>query len=216
VPREDEAVTDVVGTGYWEDVHAGKEAAGVSWWQDEDDVWVDLVESTGVGRQAHIVDIGSGSSTLVDALLDRGHTDVTLVDLSPTALARTRERLRASHQHVDDHVRTVVADVLSLELHRPADVWFDRAVFHFLTDPDDQRTYVATATGSVEPGGHLVLATFAPDGPEQCSGLDVRRWSTDELAAAFPAFAEVASERREHVTPWGTIQPFSWIVLRRS
>jgi SAM-dependent methyltransferase len=217
VPREDEAVTDDVGTGYWEDVHAGKEAAGVSWWQDEDDVWVDLVESTGVGRQAHIVDIGSGSSTLVDALLDRGHTDVTLVDLSPTALARTRERLRASHPHLDEHVRTVVADVLSLELHRPADVWFDRAVFHFLTDPDDVEVYRASLRSGLRPGGYAVVATFASDGPESCSGLPVSRYDAEGLVSALGAgtWSLERSERRVHRTPWGSEQPFTVVVLRR-
>jgi SAM-dependent methyltransferase len=202
---------------HWESVHSGKEVGGVSWWQEEDEVWVDLVESTGAGRHAHVVDIGSGSSTLADALLDRGWTDLTLVDLSPTALARTRDRLRAAHQQVDAHVRTVVADVLELELHRPADVWFDRAVFHFLTDPADIAVYVASMRSGLRPGGHAVVATFAEDGPLTCSGLPVSRYGPQALVAALDAesWELERSERRVHRTPWDAEQPFTVVVLRR-
>lgn len=202
---------------YWEDVHAGKDVDGVSWWQDDDAVWVDLVERTGAGKDAHVVDIGSGSSTLPDALLRRGHTDITLVDLSPTALARTRERLRASHPHLDTHLRTVAADVLELELPHKADVWFDRAVFHFLTDPDDKAVYVASLRSGLRPGGHAIVATFAEDGPETCSGLPVARYDADALVAALDAggWERVAVERRVHTTPWGSEQPFTVVVLRR-
>jgi len=202
---------------YWEDVHAGKDMAGVSWWQDEDAVWVDLVEATGAGRDAHVVDVGSGSSTLPDALIARGYSDLTLVDLSPTALARTRERLRAHVPDLDSRLRTVVADVLELELHHPADVWFDRAVLHFLTEPDDVQVYAATLHAALAPGGCAVVATFAPDGPEQCSGLPVRRYDADGLVQALDAttWAPVLAERRVHRTPWGSEQPFTVVAVRR-
>ena len=202
---------------HWESVHATKDVDGVSWWQDDDAVWVDLVELTGAGKDAHIVDVGSGSSTLPDALLRRGHTDITLVDLSPTALARTRERLRATHQHLDDHLRTITADVLELELARRADVWFDRAVFHFLTDPDDRAVYVASLRANLRPGGHAVVATFAADGPETCSGLPVSRYDVDALVEALDAgsWQLVAQQRRVHTTPWGSEQPFTVVVLHR-
>lgn len=205
------------GSTYWEGVHAGKETAGVSWWQDEDSVWVDLVEATGVGRDGHVVDVGSGSSTLPDALIARGFTDITLVDLSPTALARTRERLRAHVPDLDARLRTVVGDVLELELHHRADVWFDRAVLHFLTDPDDVAVYAATLHAGLAPGGCAVVATFAPDGPEQCSGLPVRRYDADALVGAIGAYGweRVLAERRVHRTPWGSEQPFTVVVVRR-
>jgi SAM-dependent methyltransferase len=183
---------------HWEEVHAGKDPGGVSWWQDEDSVWVDLVERTGVDRHAHVVDIGSGSSTLPDALITRGFTDLTLVDLSPTALARTRERLRAHVPDLDARLRTIVADVLELELHHPAAVWFDRAVLHFLTEPDDIAVYAATLHASLAPGGCAVVATFASDGPgsaaapvwsttptrcgAQCRGWE-QCWSNDACIA---------------------------------
>jgi SAM-dependent methyltransferase len=204
-------------SSYWEEVHAGKDAAGVSWWQDEDAVWVDLVEAAGAGPDAHVVDIGSGSSTLPDALIARGYRDLTLVDLSPTALARTRERLRAHVPDLDARLRTVVADVLELELHHPADIWFDRAVLHFLTDPDDVAVYAATLHAGLAPGGCAVVATFAPDGPEQCSGLPVQRYDADGLVAALDAsgWELVLSERRAHRTPWGSEQPFTVVVVRR-
>lgn len=205
------------GAGHWESVHSGKDVDGVSWWQDDDAVWVDLVELTGAGKGAHIVDVGSGSSTLPDALLRRGHTDITLVDLSPTALARTRDRLRATHQHLDEHLRTITADVLELELARPADVWFDRAVFHFLTEDDDKAVYVASLRAGLRPGGCAVVATFAADGPETCSGLPVARYDADALIAALDAqdWELVSSQRRVHTTPWGSEQPFTVVVLRQ-
>ncbi len=202
---------------HWESVHAGAEVAGVSWWQDDDAVWVDLVERTGAGPHAHVVDLGTGSSTLPDALLARGYDDVTLVDLSPTALSRTRERLRAHVPDLDARLRTVVADVLELELRHPATVWFDRAVFHFLTDPDDRAVYAATLRACLAPGGWAVVATFAPDGPERCSGLLVQRYDADSLVVALEAqdWERVIVERREHRTPWGAEQPFTVVVLRR-
>lgn len=202
---------------HWEGVHSTKDVDGVSWWQDADAVWADLVERTGAGPQAHVVDVGSGSSTLPDALLARGFDDLTLVDLSPTALARTRERLRAHVPDLDARLRTVVADVLELELHHRAQVWFDRAVFHFLTDPDDRAVYAATLRAGLAPGGCAVVATFAPDGPEQCSGLPVQRYDADALVAALEAQAweRVLAERRVHRTPWGAQQPFTVVVVRR-
>jgi len=202
---------------HWETVHSTKATEGVSWWQDDDAVWVDLVERTGAGRHAHVVDVGSGSSTLVDALLERGYDDVTLVDLSPTALDRTRTRLRATHPDLDARVHVVVADVLELELHRTADVWFDRAVFHFLTDAGDREVYAASLRSAIAPGGHAIVATFALDGPARCSDLPVQRYDADGLVAALGAqdWTLEATERRVHTTPWGTEQPFTVVVLRR-
>jgi SAM-dependent methyltransferase len=149
---------------------------------------------------------------LVDRLLDDGYRDLTLVDVSVRALDAVRSRLgdRAAP------VSFVHADVLDWMPGREFDVWHDRAVFHFLTDERDRAAYVERAGAAVRPAGTLIIATFAADGPTQCSGLPVRRHAPADLAHTFgPAFVLEASEREEHVTPAAVIQPFSWAVLRR-
>lgn len=158
-----------------------------------------------------IIDVGAGVSTLADHLVDDGWTRIVLLDLSTEALQATCCRLADRCTDVE----LVTGPVLDFSTNTPLDVWHDRAVFHFLHD-DDRSRYVATAAQSVRSGGHLVMATFANDGPEQCSGLPTMRYSADELATTFsPAFEMVSSQRHEHVTPWNTTQPFTWVVLRR-
>jgi trans-aconitate methyltransferase len=149
----------------------------------------------------------------VDRLLDDGYVDLTLLDVSARALEALRTRLgdRATR------VRFVHSDVLDWVPERSFDVWHDRAVFHFLTDADARARYADRAAAAVRPGGSLVVATFAADGPTHCSGLPVRRHTPGELARTFaPAFTLAADEREEHVTPAGVVQPFSWVVLRRT
>jgi trans-aconitate methyltransferase len=182
-----------------------------SWSQDVPADSLHFIDLAGTRPGDAVVDVGGGASRLVDELLGRGHTDLTVIDLSQAALDEAAARVGPA----GSAVRWVAADVTHWEPARSFRLWHDRAVFHFLVDPADQEAYVATATAALEPGGHLVVATFAPGGPEQCSGLDVQRWSTDDLVAAFPAFDEVVSEQREHHTPWGSVQPFSWVLLRR-
>ncbi len=159
-----------------------------------------------------MVSVGAGDSLLIDDLVAHGYTDVIAVDISAEALERLVERLGPQASVLT----TIVADVRRLTLPRPVDVWHDRAVFHFLTDPGDRRDYVARATDAVRPGGHVVIATFALDGPEQCSGLPVARYDADLLAAEFaPAFELIESSTDTHTTPWGSTQSFQHAVLRR-
>jgi trans-aconitate methyltransferase len=197
---------------HWQEVHAEKGAGEVSWWQEPDSLWLDLVERTGVAAADPVIDVGAGASLLVDALLDRGFADVTVLDVAPAALDRVRERLgaRASAVHL------VAADVTQWRGDRPYALWHDRAVLHFLTDQDDQDAYVASLLANLAPGGAAILATFAPDGPQTCSGLPVRRYAADELVALVgEGFALEHSERRVHTTPWGGEQPFTVALLRR-
>jgi SAM-dependent methyltransferase len=157
-----------------------------------------------------VVSVGAGDSLLIADLVAHGYTDLIAVDISAEALERLVERLGPLV------LTTIVADVRRLALPRPVDVWHDRAVFHFLTETDDRRDYVARATEAVRPGGHVVIATFALDGPEQCSGLPVARYDADLLAAEFaPAFELTESSTDTHTTPWGSTQSFQHAVLRR-
>ncbi len=159
-----------------------------------------------------MIDVGAGTSTLVDALLDLGWQDLTALDFSEAAVSKVRDRL----EYRVNAVKLVVADIRSWQPDRTYEAWHDRAVFHFLTEKADRDHYVSIATDSVEPGGVLVLATFAANGPTECSGLPTRRYNPDELARIFGlAFSLEHSEGEEHLTPLGTIQPFSWVVLRR-
>lgn len=159
-----------------------------------------------------MIDIGAGASTLVDALLDIGWEDVTVLDISETALTKVGNRLGQRAKAVT----FVAADVRSWQPTRTFDAWHDRAVFHFLVEPADRDHYVAMATEAVPPGGVALLATFAADGPTECSGLPTSRYDTDQLVRAFgPSFALEHAERELHTTPFGTIQPFTWVVLRR-
>ena len=160
-----------------------------------------------------MVDVGAGASLLVDALLAAEWSDVTLLDVSREALALVKARVGAA----DTAVSFVVADLLDWRPERQYDAWHDRAVFHFLTDPADRARYVDTMTKAVRRGGAAVLSTFADDGPASCSGLSTARYDAPALADTFgAAFTMERTEREEHVTPAGRIQPFTWVVLRRS
>ena len=195
---------------HWEAVYSKKKPTEVSWYQAEPTLSLTLVnEGAGDGR-ASIIDVGGGASTLVDRLLDRPSTEVTVLDLSGAALRAAQSRLGAKAARV----RWIEADILNADMPEAAyDVWHDRAVFHFLTDPDDRRRYVAQVRRSVRVGGHVLVATFATDGPQKCSGLDVARYSPDELHAQFgDEFRLLKSVSEDHITPMGTTQKFVYCV----
>jgi len=196
---------------FWEGVHHSKDVDAVSWWQSVPELSLKLVDHAGVDPAEPIIDVGAGWSTLVDHLVGQGYHDLTAIDLSITALDTVRERLGPA----GDHVVLDVADVLDLRPHRRYALWHDRAVFHFLTEPDERDDYRTSLDRSLRPGGCLVVATFGPDGPTTCSGLPIVRYTHDELAAEFPGYDLVATSGEDHVTPWGTTQQFTAVLLRR-
>ena len=204
---------------HWNGVWERADPDSVSWFQTETTRSLRLIETATGARPRHdgpavavtVVDVGGGASRLVDALILRG-LRVTVLDIAKAALERSRRRLgdRAAD------VSWVVADITRWKPECRFDVWHDRAVFHFLVEPADRQAYRECAERAVRAGGVLVLATFAADGPEQCSGLTVRRYSAADLTAEFhPAFELEASETEDHETPWGTRQAFTYVVLRR-
>ena len=173
---------------------------------------LEMIGLTGIGPQEAVLDVGGGTSPLAGALLARGFADVTVLDLSEVALQTSRARLGPA----DARVRWVHADILDWIPDRTYGLWHDRAVFHFLVDAEDRERYVTTARSAVRPGGSVVVGTFAEDGPATCSGLPVARYDTQALADAFGAgFALVGSRRHEHRTPGGSVQPFTWVAMRR-
>ena len=197
---------------FWEDVHADRGVHGVSWWQYVPRLSLDLIDTAGLGPDDPIIDVGSGWSTLVDHLLDRGRSDVTAIDLSSHALEAVRNRLG----HDRDDVVLEVADVLELNQGRRYALWHDRAVFHFLTEPADREAYRASLERGLDPRGWAVVATFGPNAPDTCSGLPVVRYTHEELAAEFPGFELVARSGEHHHTPWGSTQQYTAVLLRRA
>lgn len=198
---------------HWEQVYTTTPENGVSWFQEHARQSVELIASAGVSEQASIIDVGGGASTFVDDLLGNGYQHVTVLDLSEAALAASRARLgdRASG------VSWLAGDITKIELPRHAyDVWHDRAVFHFLTTREEREAYVNAVLRAVKPGGHVIVATFAEDGPEKCSGLPVMRYSANGLHAEFgPAFTLLQLEREEHHTPLRTVQKFIYCLCRK-
>ena len=197
---------------HWEKVYASKPATSVSWYQEHAENSLSFIHDSGVPKSAAIIDVGGGTSTLADDLLADCYSDITVLDLSATALSAARQRLgkRAAE------VQWLEADVTGVCLpeHR-YDVWHDRAVFHFLTEPQQRRAYVETVFRSVKPGGHVIVATFAEDGPTQCSGLPVMRYAADELHAQFGgSFSLIKHAKEAHHTPFGTLQQFVYCYCR--
>ena len=196
---------------HWQHVYATKGEGEVSWFQADAQPSFDLIALTGAPRHAAIVDIGAGASRLVDALFDAGYSDLTVLDLSETALATARARLGQSGMKAE----WIAADVTRWEPQRKYDIWHDRAALHFLTDPSDQQAYVSCLKRALRPGGHAIIGTFALDGPEKCSGLPVLRHDAASLGALLgDAFTLIDSRRHDHVTPWGATQRFQFGTFR--
>lgn len=197
---------------HWEQVHQTGLPHEMSWFQREAELSCELISRVAPERAARIIDVGGGASRLVDGLLDAGYRDLTVLDLAPAALAHARARLGQRAELVT----WLEADLLEVDL--PAhrwDVWHDRAVFHFLTAALDRARYVRQVRHALQPGGHLLVATFAHDGPPSCSGLPVVRYTAESLQREFGAgFDLVESVREEHVTPRGAWQAFIYCVMR--
>ena len=204
--------TEAGGREHWDRVYASKGERDVSWYTPHLERSLAFLETAHAGRTARIIDVGGGASTLVDDLLDRGYENLTVLDVSQTALDAARRRLGAR----SSRVRWICADVLDAPLPEAAyDFWHDRAVFHFLRDPSARERYVAAVRRSLRPGGHIVVATFGPHGPEKCSGLDVMRYSAEALHDEFgPGFSRLASAAETHLTPRGTEQEFIYCFCR--
>ncbi len=198
---------------HWEQIYHTKAITQVSWYQLHPRLSLQYIQNTGIGKTAHTIDVGGGASTLVDHLLDDGFQHVTVLDISAEALEITQQRLgqRAGS------VTWLEADITQTTLPRHEyDVWHDRAVFHFLTEPQARQRYINAVREAVRPGGHVIVATFANDGPERCSGLEVARYDPQSLHNEFGSdFELLNSAREEHQTPFGTEQKFIYCYCRK-
>jgi 2-polyprenyl-3-methyl-5-hydroxy-6-metoxy-1,4-benzoquinol methylase len=197
---------------HWQKVYTARKPTEVSWYQPSADLSLSMIRRVAPRRSSTIIDVGGGASTLVDGLLAEGYEGVTVLDVSGAALGEVQARLGKD----SDRVTWLEANVLETSLPAHAyDVWHDRAVFHFLTDLAGRRAYVERVHDSVRPGGFVIVAAFASDGPLRCSGLDVARYGPRELHGQFGSdFQLLESTREEHRTPAGAMQPFTYCLCR--
>ena len=197
---------------HWDNVYATKGEAEVSWFQNSPATSLAMIRAANPDRAAAIIEIGGGASRLVDALLLDGYRDVAVLDLSANALDAAKKRIGAAASRVD----WIVADATTWRPTKAYDLWHDRAAFHFLTDSGDRTAYIERLRSAVAPGGHVIIATFALDGPEKCSGLPVQRHDSASLAAELgPGFELVETRNEAHQTPWNSMQAFQFSRFKR-
>jgi trans-aconitate methyltransferase len=183
-----------------------------SWFEKHPGMSLRMLDSAGGSAADALIDVGGGASPLTGALLDRGFRDLTVLDISAAGIRHARDRLGSRA----DQVHWLTTDVLSWHPQRHYQAWHDRAVYHFLTIDEHRQQYLHTLDTATAPGTIAVFGCFAPDGPQHCSGLPVARYSPAQLARQIGTkWLLISQDREEHTTPAGTIQPFTWIALRR-
>jgi trans-aconitate methyltransferase len=198
---------------HWDKVYTTKSIDAVSWYQLRPTTSLELLSHVGLSKESALLDIGGGASVLVDFLLDDGFTDVSVLDIAAPALTAAKQRLGEARAA---KVKWLVADLTKWKPERTYDLWHDRAVLHFLTEEGDRAAYAKVVNSALKPGGQAIIATFAPDGPEKCSGLVVRRHSPADMAELLgPGFVLEEERREEHHTPGGSAQRFAWGRFRK-
>ena len=199
---------------HWQQVYQDKASDQVSWFQTHATTSLALIKQSHLSKQDPIIDVGGGASVLVDELLERDYQHVTVVDLAEAALQQSQQRLAEQAQRVDWRV----GNILDLDLpDQHYQLWHDRAVFHFLTEAQEVQRYLQQLNRALKPGGYVLMATFAEDGPERCSGLAVQRYCIEALMQVFaaPHFHLLQSSKEIHVTPAGREQPFIFALFRK-
>ncbi len=197
---------------HWDAVYAAKTPDSVTWFQARPEISLLLIRKAGVGPTEPVIDVGGGSSVLVDYLLNQGFSDITVLDVSKPALAHSRQRLGSNAAQIN----WLVEDLTRFTPQRQYLLWHDRAVFHFLTRAADRQCYITALSAGLGPGGQLIMSTFALDGPEKCSGLPVERYDATRLSKALGSgFMLLETFDEVHKTPWGCEQKFAWFRFRR-
>jgi ubiquinone/menaquinone biosynthesis C-methylase UbiE len=197
---------------HWNTVYQTKDTTKVGWFQPKPQISLDLIRKAGVTLDSSIIDVGGGDSLLVDRLLDMGFKDITILDISSSALDKAKERLGASCSKI----QWVVSDILQFKPDRKFSLWHDRAVFHFITDSDKQQHYRSIVEEALAPGGFLLLMTFSKSGPKTCSGLPVQQYDISDLEGFFSqGFELVGGLNYDHSTPSGVKQNYSVCLFRR-
>jgi trans-aconitate methyltransferase len=197
---------------HWQKVYTNKGENELSWFQENPAPSLELIKRAGANPASAIIDVGGGASRLVDALIERDFRAITVLDLSEAALATAKARLgERAHR-----VQWIASDVTTWQPQQSFDIWHDRAAFHFLTEARDRAAYLSRLRQALKPGGHAIIATFAPDGPERCSGLPVMRYDAASLAQTLgDGFVLVETRNQPHTTPWHAVQRFQFSIFRR-
>jgi 2-polyprenyl-3-methyl-5-hydroxy-6-metoxy-1,4-benzoquinol methylase len=197
---------------HWEGVYTQRPVDEVGWFKPKFDVSLALIDAASPTRSASVIDVGGGASLFVDSLLERGFDRIAVLDIASSALEHARHRLGDKAAGV----QWIVADIRETADLGKFDIWHDRAVFHFLVDAADRRKYASLARKTIPIGGHAIIATFSPTGPQKCSGLETCRYSSEALAAEFGEGFRLIQETPEiHTTPGGKTQSFMYALLRR-
>ena len=195
---------------HWENIYQKKEIDGVSWYQKVPVASLQLIKKYSISNSDKIIDIGCGKSFLADNLLELNYTDISLVDISSNALKGVKDRLQ------NKSLNFIETDILNFNSNDKYDIWHDRAVFHFITNPEGIEKYISLCNEYINKGGNLIIGTFAEDGPLKCSGLEIKRYSVDQISDLFEEnFELVESFKMLHKTPFNTEQSFSFCVLRK-
>ena len=195
---------------HWEVIYKTKKPNEVSWYQEKPKTSLNLIVEIGLDKGAKIIDVGAGDSNLVDNLLDIGFRNITVLDVSLTALNRAKKRLGDGA----NDVKWIVSDLREFETNDRYDIWHDRAVLHFLTKEDDIKKYGEVVRKLLKPNGYLITSTFSENGPKKCSGLDINQYSEDSMKKLFSDFEHIKSFEEEHTTPWGVSQIFIYSVFK--
>ncbi len=198
---------------HWEKVYSERQADEVSWYQRHPEFSLELIRATGISLDAALIDVGGGASRLIDSLLEKGYSDLSVLDIAAAALQQTQQRLGP----ISQRVTWLEGDVTRFRATRPYALWHDRAVFHFLTAAEERQRYLEVLKAALPPGGHLIMATFAPDGPTHCSNLPVERYDAPRIEATLGSDFTLQEWRSEaHTTPRDTVQHFLYFRFRRA
>lgn len=197
---------------HWEHVYSEKKSTEVSWFQQQPQQSLELINATGVDKSARIIDVGGGASTLVDFLLDEGYQDISVLDIAQAAIEQAKSRIGERSKKVE----WLKHDVTGFSTDEPFDIWHDRAVLHFLTDERDRKKYVRSLVGALKAGGYAIIATFNLDGPDKCSGLNIVRYSPETMSALLgETFQLIETVTEEHETPRGSSQSFVYCRFKK-
>ncbi|CAL65939.1 class I SAM-dependent methyltransferase [Christiangramia forsetii] len=197
---------------HWENIYSKKEFEETSWFQKKPELSLSIIQSLGLSKKASIVDIGGGNSYLVDHLLELDYENVSVLDISETAIETAQSRLGEKSRKV----QWISSDVTKHDFEQSFEVWHDRAAFHFLTEDNQVERYISKLNNCLKSGGYFILATFSEEGPDKCSGIEVRKYSTEEMQQLFEKdFEVVRLENLDHKTPWDAVQNFTFGLFRR-
>lgn len=197
---------------HWETVYQTKDTTKVGWFQPKPQISLNMISKTGISVESSILDVGGGDSLLVDRLLDMGFKDITILDISSSALEKAKERLGPS----GSNIHWIVSDMLQFKPDRKFTLWHDRAVFHFLTDQNEREAYRGLVESSITPGGYLVIMTFSKSGPKSCSGLPVQQYDIQDLENFFhKEFELIEGKNYDHLTPSGSVQNYTICLFRK-